>query len=174
MRQLFSVWLVPAKADKEYLSKIINTLGENYDAPTFTPHLTLFGNITIELEHLKRIVNEVVDNFRVFKVKKTKVSQSELFFKTVFIEFELSEELKTLFIEIARRTDNRDLSTFKPHISLIYKVMAENEKIDIIRKLDIKDDFEISKVVINAPKKGDNDFLDVKKWQEVYEKPLVF
>jgi len=173
MQQLLSILLVPTKDGENYLSKIIRDLGTRYQAPVFVPHLTLFGGIVMEPEVLKTIVGSVFENIRPFKVKKTKINQSELFFKTVFIEFELSEELQNLFMEVSKRTDNRNLSTFKPHISLLYKTMPEEEKLNIIETLNIKDEFEIGKVVINAPANPeDKDFLNVSGWRSLYEKPL--
>lgn len=172
MNNLLSVWLVPAKNDNVYLGNIINNLGKEYGSPTFDPHLTLFGNINIETEELKEAIDRVSNKIKPFKIKKTAISQSELFFKTVFIEFELNEELKNLFIALSRKTDNRDIATFKPHISLIYKTMPKEEKLKIIEKLDIKDEFLIDKVVVNAPKKGDKDFLNIESWRALYEKKL--
>ena len=53
----FSVWLVPQKDDEKYLSNIIEDLGAKYSAPTFTPHLTLLGDVEIELDALQNIVD---------------------------------------------------------------------------------------------------------------------
>lgn len=172
MNNLLSVWLVPAKNDDVYLRDIINNLGKEYRSPTFNPHLTLFPGINIKLNTLKSAINDIFTNIKPFKIKKIKIDQSEVFFKTVFIEFELNEELKNLFIALSRKTDNRDIATFKPHISLIYKIMPKEEKLKIIEKLNIKGEFLIDKVVINAPKKGDKDFLNIENWRELYEKKL--
>lgn len=172
MDDVLSVWLVPDEEDKKYLGQIIEDLGIRYNAPLFTPHLTLFGDLTIDLENLKAVVNEVFKNVKTFGIKKTRVNQSEKFFKTVFIEFEIDENLTNLFTAISRKTDNRDIYTFKPHLSLIYKIMTEKEKINIIKGLKIKDEFTIGSVYVNAPKKGSNDFMDVKGWRVLYEKEL--
>jgi 2'-5' RNA ligase len=172
MQQLLSILLVPSRNDEDYLGKIIRNLGIKHHTPIFIPHLTLFGDLIIEPGTLKSIVNEVFQNIKPFKIKVEKINQSEAFFKTVFIEFALNEDLKSLFTALAEKTDNRILSSFKPHISLIYKNMPEEEKLKIIGGLNIKSEFEIGKVVINAPKEGDKDFLNVERWQSLYEKSL--
>lgn len=174
MRQLLSVWLVPQKNDEKYLKSIIERLGKENNSPTFIPHLTLFGDINIEFEGLKKAIDKVFENIKPFKINKTSVLQSELFFKTVFVEFEKNNLLTSLFENLVKETDEKkDISTFKPHISLIYKLMPEIEKIKIIKKLNIKDEYIIDKVLINAPKKGTKDFYNVKGWQSLYTKELI-
>lgn len=173
MKQLLSVWLVPVKRDKEYLGKIIKDLGGKYDAPVFVPHLTLIGDITINYDELKTAVDEIFKNVKPFKIKKTRINQSEKFFKTVFIEFELDNNLINLFNAISKQTDKRDLSTFKPHLSLIYKTMSEAERKKIMNKLSIKDEFTIGSVYVNAPKEGEKDFYDVLGWRTLYVKKLI-
>lgn len=172
MSEPLSIWLVPQKEDEKYLSEIISDLGIEYDAPLFTPHLTLLGNLNIELNKLKNILDEVFANKKAFSIKKTIINHSEEFFKTIFIEFELNNDLKNLFIEVSNKTDNRDIATFKPHISLIYKTMPVDEKLKIIERLKIKEDFLIDKIYIQSPKIGDTDHHDVKNWRILYKKSL--
>lgn len=172
MQELLSIWLVPSRSDEEYLTKIIHDLGANYNAPIFTPHLTLFDGIIIEPEALKSIVDDVFQNVQPFKIKVKGINESEAFFKTVFIEFELGNELETLFNAVSGKTDKRPFSVFKPHISLIYKIMPREEKLRIIENLNIKDEFEIDKVVINAPRINEKDFMDIEGWHSLYEKTL--
>lgn len=171
MKQLLSVWLIPTKEDKKYLRETINKLGKEYNSPVFIPHLTLFGDINIELKDLKKAIDKVFENIKPLKINKTSVSQSELFFKTVFIEFEKSKLLINLFENLIKETgEKKDVSIFKPHISLLYKLMPENEKLKIIENLNVKNEFTIDRVVINAPKEEEIDFNNVSGWQSLYTK----
>jgi 2'-5' RNA ligase len=172
MQKLLSILLIPSKNDENYLNKIIRNLGIHYHAPIFIPHLTIFADTIIEPETLKSIADEVFKSVKPFKVKVKKINHSEAFFKTVFIEFHLNKDLKNLFTILSKKTDKRAFSTFKPHISLIYKNMPEKERLKIIKTLNIKEEFEIGRVIINAPKEGEKDFLDVEHWQFLYEKTL--
>ncbi len=171
--KLFSVWLVPSRKDEIYLSGVIKKLSAEYNDPIFIPHLTLLGGTKLSFDDLKSAVDEVFENKKPFTIKQTGLNQSEHFFKTVFIEFELNNTLKNLFLELSRKTDNIALETFKPHISLIYKLITRNEKTRIIKNLEVKDSFTIDHVFIVAPKKGDADFLNIESWRILYKKTLA-
>lgn len=172
MDTCFSVWLVPQKNDEKELSSIIDNLAKENDSPVFTPHLTLIGDTNIGFEDIKSAVDEVFANQKPFTIKTQKVSKSELFFKTVFIEFDVNETLRNLFQTLSQRTDKRSIDNFKPHISLIYKLMPEDEKVKIINSLNIKNEYTIGGVYIVAPKIGEKDFLNVKGWRTLYKKRL--
>ena len=51
--------------------------------------------------------------------------------------------------------------------------MSDEEKLQIIESLNIKDNFTIGSIYINAPKNGEKDFLNVSGWQTVYKKELI-
>ena len=172
MRQLLAVWLVPQDNDKEYLQKIVNDLGEKYNAPLFVPHLTILGDTLIELKDLKQAIDKAFENIKPITIKKTQISQSNIFFKTVFIELEENEMLASVFENLKNNLPEKTDYVFKPHISLLYKIMPEEEKIKIVKNLNIKSEFIIDKVVVNAPKNGDTDFLNIEGWQSLYVKDL--
>jgi 2'-5' RNA ligase len=168
MKGLFSVWLTPEEKDKEYLDKIIRELASVYSSPVFIPHLTLLPDVETELEKLKTSVEKTFQDIKSFKIKTERANQSEAFFKTVFVEFELNETLKNLFIEFSVNKFGRDISVFKPHISLMYKTMPKEEKLKVVSSLEIKDEFAIGNVYIVTPRKGARDFNDVHGWRTVY------
>lgn len=170
---LLSIWLVPKGNDLSNLSTIINDLADKYKSPVFTPHLTLFGDTKVDFQVLKSAVDEVFTNVKPFKVKSTGISQSELFFKTVFIEFNLDENLTNLFNNVSSKTDNRSIDSFKPHISLIYKMMPKEEKLKIIESLKVESEYTIGAAYIVAPKEGTDDFMDVEGWRILYKKSFT-
>ncbi len=168
MDNCFSVWFVPGKKDKEYLDKIIKDLANKYDSPIFIPHLTLFVDVKAGEENLKSTVDEIFANVKPFKIKKKGLNQSENFYKTAFIEFENNDYFKDLFNALSEKIEQRDFSTFKPHLSLIYKTLPEKERINIINSLDIKNEFTIGNVYIN--RNDPNDYPNVNGWKIIYKK----
>ena len=170
MENFFSIWLVPQDDDKLYLEKVIFKLANENYSPAFTPHLTICGDITITLEKLKSAFDNAFNQAKPFKIKKTGVGQSEDFFKTVYIEFEINQELRDLFLKLSEGTDKRLIENFKPHMSLIYKKMPKDEKLAIIDKLYLKNEYTIGAAYLTAPKKGKRDWYDVKDWRILYKK----
>jgi len=173
MNNHFSVWLVPETSDKEYLEEIIKQLADKYSSPLFVPHLTLLPDANIKLDELKIAIKQIFKDTKAFKVNVEGINQSEAFFKTVFIEIKLKEILKNLFIGYSQNKFGAILSTFKPHISLIYKILPKNEKLSIISGLNIKNEFVIGSIYIVAPKEGEEDFHDVHNWRIVYKKSFI-
>ncbi len=172
MKQILSVWLVPTKSETEELSEIIEDLARENNSPVFIPHLTLINDVFIKLDDLKRAVNKAFSNQKQFRLNVTKVSQSELFFKTVFIEFEISRVLENLFLEMSSTTNKASIDSFKPHISLIYKKMPKDRKEEIIKKVKIRSEYLFSSVYINAPRENEKDFRDISGWRSLYIKKL--
>lgn len=174
MKNLYPIWLVPQKNDEQYFKKIINKLAQDYSAPSFTPHLTLFTETNLSLEKLQQIINAVFEHQEPFEITKTGIGQSDYFWKTVFLEFELNETLRRLFENISAKTDQGDISLFKPHISLIYKTLTEKERIKIAESIQSKDKFILDRVFVTTPKEGYNDFSDIENWRHPYKKTLNY
>ena len=172
MKNLYPIWLVPQKNDEQYLKKVIDKLAQDYSALSFTPHLTLFTETKFSLEKLQQIINAVFEHQEPFEITKTGIGQSDYFWKTVFLEFELNETLKRLFENISAKIEHGDISLFKPHISLIYKTLAEKERIKIAESIQSKDKFILDRVFVTTPKEGDNDFSDIENWRHPYKKNL--
>ena len=174
MKQLFAVWLAPQDNDKEYLQNIVNDLAVKYNAPKFIPHLTILGDTIIELEDLKKAIDNTFLSVKPFKIKTTKISQSDIFFKTLFAEFEKNDLLTKIFSDLEKNLPEKTEYIFNPHISLLYKNMPEKERIRLTKEINLKNTFTIDKVIINAPKNGDNDFLNIEGWQSAYTKILNY
>ncbi len=173
MDNLLSVWLVPAREDEEELTTTVNNLAKEHNSPIFNPHLTLMGDVSTTLEDLQSAIDGVLGNQPPFRIKTQGLDQSEAFFKTVFIKFELNDTLKNLFQALSQRTNKQSIDNFKPHISLMYKLMPEEEKKKIVQSLSAKNEYIIGAAYIVAPKLGDKDFLDVEGWRTLYKKTLI-
>lgn len=168
MKLGLSTWLIPAKDDYEYLSKIIQKLGDEYQAPVFGPHLTIWGNTEIELDELKKVVDEATADVKPFEIFVDKINYSEKFFKAVFIEIKRNKELDVVYDKIKKVLSGHEY-VFKPHMSLIYKMMPEDLKKEISKSLKIKKSFFVDKVGIVWPSKG---HYKVESWKMLYEKNL--
>ncbi|MCV0413050.1 hydrolase [Nitrosarchaeum sp.] len=160
---MHAIWFTFSKNDRESLKNIIDELSEKYQAPKFEPHITVYGLTDIEIDKIDKIAKEVILNQNSFFVKKSEILQTEEIWKTVFIELKSNEQMELIHKNFKKYCDNVSKYEFKPHISLIYKILSIEEKIKIINKLDIKNEFQVNKLAIQkfSP--------DIKKWKIVKE-----
>ena len=156
-KQTFSIWLLPIDSDHNYLSKIIQSLSEELDAPFFQPHCTLFSSFS-DIYSAKKIIDQIDLDF--FDVKVRRISQSSDIWKTVFIELKNSSQLQNLNCLLKGLKDEDCL--FSPHISLIYKLLDVNKRKKIIQSLSIKKSFSFGKISIV------NTAGHVESWETVY------
>lgn len=160
---MHAIWVTFSKNDREYLKNTIDEISEKYHAPKFEPHITVYGLIDTEINEIDKIAKEIILNQNSFLVKKSEILQSEELWKTVFIELKLNEQMELIHKNFKKHFDRVSRYQFKPHISLIYKILPIKEKMKIINNLDIKNEFQVSKLAIQkfSP--------DIKKWKIVKE-----
>ena len=156
-KKTFSIWLLPIDSDHNYLSKIIQSLSEEHDAPFFQPHCTLFSSFS-DIYSAKKIIDQIDLDF--FDVEVRSISQSSDIWKTVFIELKNSSQLQNLNCLLKGLKDEGYL--FSPHISLIYKLLDVNKRKKITQSLSIKKSFSFGKISIV------NTAGHVESWETVY------
>ena len=161
---MFAIWLMFNKEDQNYLHKIISNLSKQYHTIPFLPHITIYGLVDESLSNIRRVVLQSIGKIRSFPVKVNKLSFSDYFWKTLFIQFDNNDSMITInqYLENYFKK-NYD---FSPHASLIYKKMNISEKEKIIQSLNIKYEFHIDRIGIQ---KFDS---DITKWNVVEEHQL--
>tara|TARA_Y100000590_G_scaffold7353_1_gene9388 strand:+ start:10173 stop:10661 length:489 start_codon:yes stop_codon:yes gene_type:complete len=155
----YSIWLMPSDSDKVYLSSIIQSLSEAYDAPPFEPHCTIYSSAD-DLETAKTIIDQL--NFKPFEAKVNGLSQWDYIWKTIIFELETNPNL--LLLHYLFDQAMLDPYTFEPHISLIYKKMGEGERERIIQSLSIMSKINFDRIAIV------NTSEPVSEWTSVFEK----
>ncbi len=155
----YSIWLMPSDSDKVYLSSIIQSLSEAYDAPPFEPHCTIYSSVD-DLESAKTIIDQL--NFKPFEAKVNGLSQSDYIWKTIIFELETNPHL--LLLHYLFDQAMLDPYTFEPHVSLIYKKMGEGERERIIQSLSIMSKINFDRIAIV------NTSEPVSEWTSVFEK----
>ena len=164
---MHAIWLTFSKNDRDYLKKIIDELAEKYHAPKFEPHITVYGLMDSEMSLIESIAKEATLNCNSFLVEKSEILQSEELWKTVYVELKMNNHLELIYKNLKKHFEKISKYEFKPHISLIYKILPIEEKIKIINELDIKSEFMIKKLVVQKF------FPEVEKWKIVKEYNLI-
>ena len=110
-------WLLPDTAMGEVFAEKIRELANQFHAPTFLPHLTVF----IAPED-SRSPAEVLPELGAVTIELTirSIRFSEEFTKTLFVQFEKSDPLQELGDRIWRATGAPQRHVIDPHLSLLY------------------------------------------------------
>ena len=160
---MHAIWLTFSKSDRDYLKNIIDKISEKYQAPKFEPHITIYGLVDSKISLIESIAKEVALNQNSFLVKKSEILHSEELWKTVFIELKSNQQLESIHNNLKKHFEKISKYKFKPHTSLIYKIMPIEERIKIVKELNVKNEFIISKLAIQKF------FPDIEKWKIVKE-----
>jgi 2'-5' RNA ligase len=164
---MHAIWLTFAKNDRDYLRKIIDDISEKYNSPKFEPHITVYGLVNSEIKLIDKIVKEATLNCNSVVVRKLDILQSEELWKTIYIELKMNDMLELIHKNLKKYFEKISKYEFKPHISLIYKILPIEEKIKIINELDIKEEFIVDKLVVQKFSPS------IEKWRIVKEYSLV-
>jgi len=160
---MFAIWFVFKKEDRKYLSQIIKELCTQYNSSVFVPHITAYGLVDVDLNVLDKIVSDSIKGEKSVIIEKNSISYSDDFWKTLFIEICTNDHLKKINKRLTESLISFSKYEFKPHVSLIYKEMNQNEKKKLANTLHIKKSFKITGMCIQQFSK------DIEKWEIVKE-----
>lgn len=172
---LLAYWLVPAEPFRAFFQNEIAELAGRFDAPQFTPHVTIYGGLGGGVDSPGRIIAEVARNAAEPITLRVKgVAWAAPYTKTLFVEFEDSAELAEISQAIHRLSAPSDGYSLKPHLSLLYQHLSE----DVKRALAPSIPIPFSEVVfdeihaITGPAHTDTR-ADVEAWQVVHRHRLA-
>jgi hypothetical protein len=105
-------WLIPAEPYRDLFRALIRILGQEFEAPRFEPHVTLF--IAQDRHSLPRLKTAPI------RLRVRDIGFSSKFTKTLFVRFARNRALDRLASNLAgRKSPVRD-----PHLSFAYKKMS--------------------------------------------------
>ena len=131
-RHATAYWLLPEPPVCEALSQEIAKLAEQFGAPLFKPHVTVF----IALEN-SRDPREVLLELGHVDIKLTirSVRFSEQFTKTLFVQFEKNVVLQQLGDAIWKASGAGERYLIVPHLSLLYARLPTTKKRALANKM---------------------------------------
>ena len=163
---MFAIWFLFDQLDHEYISQIIKELSNQYNCPTFIPHITVYGVINTRFEKIDTIIQNSIKGIKPFMIEKNKVSFSNDFWKTIFVDIFPNSNLLEIHKKLKDNLPVTEKYALKPHISLMYKDMSNDKKEKIVDSLIMKTSFKISKLGVQRFSE------DIKKWKIVREYSL--
>jgi len=130
----YSIWCVPVDTNyQEKLGNVIKDLAQQYDAPSFPPHITLLGGVTrSDLDKLKNenFGSDVLPNSKVLAALKTMPEHYDKWSQHFLLIVDNMSELQQLHdkvCEILQRPSGFAAPSQQAHLSLMYAVPGKSE-----------------------------------------------
>lgn len=161
---MYAIWLSLEKKDEEILQSIIDDLGKKYDAPSFKPHITVYGLVNTGLKNLTNYIEHISNQCAPFDVELSDVSYSEDLWKTLFLNLKPHESMTKINQILTERLNKFSSYYFTPHISLIYKHMPIQLKQQIIQKLELRNHYRVEGISIDQYSEKIEDWKIVSKF----------
>lgn len=167
-----SFWLVPTAADRALFQTIINQLAQTYDAPRFTPHVTLYSG-ECATENIPALIEQATQDVQSLCLKIDQLLYSAEFTKTLFVQFHPDPRLSQLSETIRMKVSQPSDYVLNPHLSLIYGQMSQETQQQLISKLRIpQSQVCFDQIRAIATPKLVRTRQDVESWQEVWTRKL--
>jgi len=132
--QAIVYWLLPEAVASEVFWRKIGELTEQFSAPLFEPHVTIF----IAPEN-SRPPLEVLHDLPLVNIELTihSIRFSEQFAKTLFVQFEKNSTLQQLGDAIRKASGAQDRYLIDPHLSLLYAKLPPETKQRLADKIGL-------------------------------------
>jgi 2'-5' RNA ligase len=166
----YAIWLMPTGEAYTRLSGLIGDLSSQYGGPIFEPHITLLGGLSGSPELMGEKTVQLANSFPRFSVHLTTPGYQDFYFRCLYMQVELSSELKHLYREAQRIFDHSESQPFMPHVSLLYGTFPSHEKATMASGLpqDVPTTFEITALhVLRAASK------DPQSWNVIQTSELI-
>jgi 2'-5' RNA ligase len=157
-------WLMLAEPDRTVYQELIDRLAEQYNAPTFAPHVTIYLDEyqpEIDIPCLTRFATEGITSF---SMEIDCITHSEQYTKTLFVQLRSHPNLTRLYENL--RSQFRADYVLNPHISLIYGGMVRSQQESLAAQLTLANRsvlFDAVSVIV-APDQTENR-QDVESWR---------
>ena len=102
----------------------------------------------MSLDVTEEIVKNSARGLTPFSVRNRGLEFSDDVFKAAYLSLEPSHQLEEVNRRLARTLGRGNKYSFKPHISLLYKVISVAERMRMATEFEIKDDFAVERIAV--------------------------
>lgn len=174
MDQIVSFWLIPATKDRGVFQQLITELAQQYAAPVFVPHVTIYSGVCRPDEDPAAILAHATQGVQPLVLRVDRVFFSASFTKTLFVQFHPSQQLSTLAEALRTRCAQHSDYRLDPHLSLLYKHMSRSEKAQLAAAMHVPQATvifdEVSAIASSGPTQSRH---DVEQWQLLCQRKLT-
>jgi 2'-5' RNA ligase len=171
-RIVIAYWLIPTEPARSYFQNIVNDLAERYAAPEFEPHVTVHVGMDCT-ETVDEVLSKAGRSSKKIALQVLNVSSSSEFIKTLFVQFDVTTQLRRFNQSIRTAAKNSSAYQLNPHLSLLYKRMSNQDRRLLTHSIEVpfpEVTFDSLKAVrCISPTRSR---ADVEAWRVVTEKSL--
>mgnify|MGYP004474441731 CR=1 FL=1 len=168
-----SYWLIPSQEDRAFFQDIIDTLAREYDAPSFTPHVTIYSGDSAANESPDELIKQAIQGVQPFSLRSDRILYSQEFTKTLFVQFQPNSILSQISQSLQSSSKNSSDYALNPHLSLIYKQMSEETQKDLTTSLTLpKSEVVFDEVMAISSPERTQTRDDVESWQVICVRKL--
>jgi 2'-5' RNA ligase len=140
-------WLIPSEPAHSFFQRIINDFARRCDAPVFEPHLTIHVGAD-RADAAKKALGDAVRECKLIRLTPVGIDQSDVFIKTLFMQFPLSAELRKINEIIREAAKDSSQYELEPHLSLLYKNLPAETRRELAASISVP----LSEVTFDAIK----------------------
>lgn len=170
--QPFAIWLVPATERAATLQALIDKVCQACRVQTFPPHITVFAGVYTQRDHIEQAMDRCIAGLGPLALDPSGYEYTDSFFKTIFVAFREDERVVKLSECLAAGLNRTQHYSLRLHLSLVYKVMSEAEKQDVIAGLDPVPGPILFDAVQLVHPGSTNSWADIDKWEIVRTRKL--
>ena len=173
MVRSISFWLIPTIETRSFFQQRIEQLAERYDAPVFTPHVTLyFGVFSAEIDLLD-LMRRVTQPVKRIELQVDRLLYTDQFTKTLFIQFQPDPILSQLSEALQQQAIGSSGFSLNPHLSLIYKFLSPAEKQKLVAEINPpQTSVQFDQIWATLTSETVENRQDVESWQVLHTPKL--
>jgi 2'-5' RNA ligase len=133
---VIAYWLIPSEPAHSFFQQIINDLARRYDAPVFEPHVTIHVGAD-EVDAAANALGKAASECELVRQTPLRIDHSDVFVKTLFVEFVMNGELRKINGVIRREANDSSQYELKPHLSLLYKNLPTATRSELAASIEI-------------------------------------
>lgn len=164
----FIIWLELKEPIRSHIHSIVKSLSEIYDAPPFEPHVTVYIG-PADKDKLMRAVAKISRDYQDIELRFQRLETTAVFTKMLFIEFLHSEVVQKLSHAIRTTMDRPSEYLLSPHLSLLYKTMREQDRIELVKRIRVPGDiyvFDTLSIIASEPQPIES-AGPIRRWRDV-------
>lgn len=135
MTLMYYLWLIPHPNKYKELAQLIIQLGQKYDGPPFSPHITLLADIEDEQNLVMAKCAELATKINAFTVNVDSIEFQDAYYRSLYLQLVKPKPLLKARRLAEELFSQAPTDAYMPHISLMYGNQSISTKQHIIATL---------------------------------------